>query len=53
MSFVRRGLDVLAASKDEDAWAKALELMEEREKAPTIKMLAHYLLDVVGNKEAV
>ena len=53
VSFIGRGLDVLAASKDEDAWAKALELMEEREKVPTVKMLAHYLLDVVRKEVAV
>ena len=35
VSFIGRGLDVLAASKDEDAWTKALELMGEREKTPT------------------
>ena len=52
VSFIGRGLDVLAASKDEDAWAKALELMEEREKTPTVKMLAHYLLDVVRKEVA-
>ena len=52
VSFIGRGLDVLAASKDEDAWKKALELMEEREKVPTVKMLAHYLLDVVRKEVA-
>ena len=53
VSFVRRGLDVLAASKDEDTWTKALELMKEREKVPTVKMLAHYLLRVVTKEVAV
>ena len=53
VSFLGRGLDVLAASKDEDAWTKALALMEEREKVPTVKMLAHYLLDVVRKEKAV
>lgn len=53
VSFIGRGLDVLAASKDEDRWTEALELMEEREKTPAIKMLARYLLDVVRKEEAV
>ena len=47
MGFRGRGLEFLAASKDEDAWAEALRVLDEREKTPTIKMLAHYLLDVV------
>ena len=53
VSFIGRGLDVLAASKDEDSWAEALRLMGEREKTPAIKMLAHYLLDVVRKEEVV
>ena len=53
VSFLGRGLDVLAASKDEGAWMNALVLMEEREKTPTVKMLAHYLLDIVRKEVAV
>ena len=53
VSFIGRGLDVLAASKDQDAWTKALALMEEREKVPTVKMLAHYLLRVVPQEVGV
>ena len=41
------------ASKDEDRWTEALALMREREKTPTVKMLARYLLDVVGREVAV
>ena len=47
LGFKGRGLEFLAASKDEDAWQEALRILEEREITPTIKMLAHYLLDVV------
>ena len=47
LGFKGRGLEFLAASKDEDAWAEALRVLDEREKTPTIKMLAHYLLDGV------
>ncbi len=41
MSFLGRGLDFLAASKDEDAWAEALAILDEREKTPSVKMLTH------------
>ena len=53
LGFKGRGLEFLAASKDEDAWREALKTLEEREITPTVKMLAHYLLDGVGNKEVV
>ena len=53
VSFIGRGLDVLAVSKDEGVWTEALMLMGEREKVPTVKMLAHYLLDVVRKEKAV
>ena len=47
LGFRGRGLEFLAASKDEDAWQEALKTLEEREITPTVKMLAHYLLDGV------
>ena len=53
LGFKGRGLEFLAASKDKDAWQEALKTLEEREITPTVKMLAHYLLDVVGKEKAV
>ena len=52
LGFKGRGLEFLAAAKEEDAWQEALKILEEREITPTIKMLAHYLLGVV-QKESV
>ena len=53
VGLLSKGVEFLTAARCEDAWTKALRLVDEREKTPTIKMLTHYLVDVVGKEVTV